>query len=443
MAAAWNSIRDQRGKAGVAGVGLHTLAALCLAMVAALLFAAETAAQPSRWTADEWVDDLDYLRVRIRSSHVNPFHALEGGQLQAGFEKLREDIPTLTDFEIAFAMQRLVASLGDGHSWLAYYEKDLTRYFPFRAYEFTDGFYITHGTRGHDDLAGARIVAIDGKPIAAVRAALRPYVSRDNEMDVLRQMPLLVQQPTALHAAGITRHRDRAEFTLILPRGDEVRSVLNGMPADQYRRWHRAVREPDDAPLYRRKMDDHYWYQELAGERALYFQFNAFHEKPDESFDDFVRDLFAYLDAQAIDCLIIDARHNDGGQTRLLDPLLDQILRHPRLQKRGHLYMITGRETFSSSLMLAVRLERATEVIFAGEPGTGKPNSYSEFGPFTLPNTGLRGSLSALFHQESDPLDPRSKVDVDLPAPLTYDDYRDNRDPSLDAVLAHWRSVRS
>lgn len=414
-----------------------------LVVLVAILAALDLSAQPARWTAEEWRADLDYLRLRIRTEHGNPFHAQDGQSLGAGFDALREAIPTMKDFDIAFAMQRLIAALGDGHSWLEFTEKGLARTFPLDAYAFSDGLFITRAGPGYDKAEGARIVAIEGRSIDAVRDALTPYISRDNEMDVLRQVPMMIRLAPALHAAGITADRDRATFSLISQDGEAFEQTFTAVAQAVFDRWEEGDRLPDSAlPLYRRKNEVNYWYQALEGERALYFQFNRFVPTFGKPFDGFVKEMFEFIAAQDMNCMIIDVRHNGGGWTNLIDPLLAALRQHPRLSKQGHLYVITGRDTFSASLMLAVRLERQTGVIFAGEPGRGKPNSYGELGPFTLPNTGLRGSLSAALIQESEPFDPRTEVNVQLSAPLCYDDFRSNRDPALDMVLAHWREVR-
>lgn len=400
-------------------------------------------AQPARWSADSWIDDLDYLRVQIGSRHGNPFHTAEGQALAEGFRALRESIHHRSDFEIAFGMQRLLASLGDGHSWIGCADQAFSQHFLFDAWQFSDGLYITRAGPGYGQAVGARVIAIDGTPMETVRERLAPYISRDNAMDLLRQVPLLIRLAPALHAAGITAAPDRATFSLESGAGGPLELTFDAVSPQRFGTWYKKEEVPEGAPVYRRKIDVNYWYEALPGEPAVYFQFNRFIEAPGAPFDDFVAALFAFVDTQPESCLIIDLRHNDGGWMDMIDPIVAAVTKRPRLCRKGNLYVITGRETFSSALMLCVRLERSTEVLFAGEPGRGKPNSYSEYGPFKLPNTGLRGSLSIEFHQESEPLDPRAYVDVDLPAPLSYADFREGRDPALEAVLAHCRGVRT
>jgi len=411
------------------------------ALLIALLVTSSASAQPARWSAEAWIEDLDFLRLQIGTRHGNPFHAIDGKGLTERFEELRTEIPLLSDFEIAIGIQRLMASLGDGHSWLNFTGQDLARHFMFDAWAFSDGIYITRAGAGYERAIGTRITAIDGLPIDEVRSKLAPYISRDNDMDLLRQVPLMIRIAPLLQAAGIARNKNEASFSLTPEDGDPFNLTFQGVAYDRFLKWYRDYEPLPDAPLYLRDRAVNYQYRVLPDERAIYFQFNRFLEMREKPFEDFVDELFETVDENSDRCLIIDARRNDGGWISLVDTLVNRLRKHPRLKKRGYLYVITGRDTFSAALMLCVRLERSTGVLFAGEPGRGKPNSYSELGPFELPNTGIRGSLSTVYHEEADPLDTRAWVDVDLPAPLSYADFRVGRDPALDAVLNYWRSV--
>ena len=76
----------------------------------------------------------------------------------------------------------------------------------------------------------------------------------------------------------------------------------------------------------------------------------------------------------------------------------------------------------SAALMFTARMDRETEVLFVGEPGAGKPNSYSEFNEVNLPNSKLQGSISSIFHQEGEPDDTREAIPVDFPVSRSGED---------------------
>ena len=65
--------------------------------------------------------------------------------------------------------------------------------------------------------------------------------------------------------------------------------------------------------------------------------------------------------------VVIDLRHNSGGDNTTLRPLLIAIARS-RLNHRGHLFVLIGPYTFSAAQSFTNRLENVIEAIFVGQP---------------------------------------------------------------------------
>ncbi len=405
--------------------------------------ATSATAQPERWSVEEWRGDLAYLHERIQTAHKNPYHATSKETIDAAVASLHEAIPTLTDFQISFAMQKIVASIGDGHSWLRYTANDLATYFPILSWIFDDGLYITDAMQDSERLVGARVISVEGHSVDSLMDAFEPYMNRDNDMSKLNHLPFMLRVPQALHALGISTNPMSATYQLVDRSGQPFEYTFTGIPAAEFNAWRETIEPPEGAPLYRTRFDDRYWFTELEGKNALYMQFSTVQHREDKHFSMFAREVTDYIDAHDIGCLIIDVRMNGGGDGSIVNHFIRHIGKHETINQDGHLYVINGRNTFSAALMFTIRMERRTKALIVGEPGAGRPNSYSESGPYELPHSGLNGSLSALFHEEGEPDDDRPWVDVDIPAVVTYDDYRANRDPFLDAVLAHWEQVQA
>ena len=54
---------------------------------------------------------------------------------------------------------------------------------------------------------------------------------------------------------------------------------------------------------------------------------------------------------------------------------------------------------------------------------------------FKLPYSGVRGSISNRYWQDSDPWDERQWITPDLPVELTLDAYVEGHDPALERIL--------
>jgi hypothetical protein len=188
--------------------------------------------------------------------------------------------------------------------------------------------------------------------------------------------------------------------------------------------------------LYLQHPDRAYWVRPLPGHGAVYFQFNQVADAADVPLAAFARQLRDTLAAVGADYLIVDVRHNNGGNNLLLDPLLDVVAGFAAGSPKRRVYVLTSRGTFSAAANFITRIERRVpNTIFAGEPSMSSPNFTGEDNPVTLPFSGLTLSISNRYWQDSDANDRRPWIVPHLPVPLSSRDWLSNSDPVLDAVL--------
>jgi hypothetical protein len=173
--------------------------------------------------------------------------------------------------------------------------------------------------------------------------------------------------------------------------------------------------------------------------RALYVQYNAVAEAPGLT-TAHMADSLVRAAERGVDNLVVDVRHNGGGNTFLYPPLVNAITHFARGGAPGgasrRVFVITGRLTFSAAQNFVSTLDRYLPVTFVGEPTGSAPNFVGESPPVVLPYSGLRAPISSRVHYNADFTDSRRWVAPQLPAPLSSADYFANRDPALAAVLA-------
>jgi hypothetical protein len=395
------------------------------------LIASSAFAQPQKLTVAQWQADIDFLSTELPKRHPNPFHDVSRATFLETLSTLRDRVPILSDFEILLGMQQVVALIREGHTLVVTTTPDDT-YFPIRVEHLSDGWFVTRTTNVSRDACGARVVAIDGMGIDEVIDRFATTVSRENDPWLLANAGTNLMRANVLHELGITIASDSAVFTL------ERGGAHFDLPLQAIGQRFGPLTNGDDWPLYLQHSEKRYWYSWDVAARRMYVKYNVCQDDPQQAFAQFTSEVFGVVDANDVQEFIVDVRNNGGGNSSVIQPMLNAINSRSRL--KGHVYAIMGRETFSSGIF-AVNDLRNRGATLAGEPTGGKPNSWGEVLSFSLPNSGTSVRYSTKFFTLV-PGDPASFEPM-LSAPISSSDYFARRDAVLDAIDAARATVLS
>lgn len=152
------------------------------------------------------------------------------------------------------------------------------------------------------------------------------------------------------------------------------------------------------------------------------------------SFADFLNQVLAFRQQQPVNHIVVDLRNNTGGDSRILQPLLDALAGNADLRRK--VTAIIGQATFSSGVMNASALNLAYQfgIPLIGGPTGGNPSSYGNIVEFTLPNSGLAASCSTEFFI-CYPGYAGNSLLPDVPVSYSSADYFARYDPYLAAAL--------
>ncbi len=390
-----------------------------------------------------WRADLAYFVDLVERRHPDPFHSVEEKEWRSAVQQLRMRIPRLTDIETIGEFMRLAAMIGDGHTAVyPPFEGDRAFHLlPIRPYRFSDGWRILAASPERKDLVGARILAIEGVPIADAAARISAYLPRDNERTQL-WLSAVGMQFSEMGLVALNA-RDPHSTLIEVEGANGSRTVrFEGGPIDRHPDpawippgW--AGVEAPEPPLWLSRTDNPHWVTDIPELGAVYAQVNQIADGESETFADFAQALGRHIEETKARRLIVDLRHNNGGNGYLNWSLVREIVRSRLADREEGLFVIVGRRTFSAAMNLASELETRADAIFVGEPTGSRPNFYGEDTDFKLPYSGLQGSISSRWFQGGlTSNDLRPWIAPDLLAELTFEDVRRGRDPSLEAIAA-------
>ena len=172
-------------------------------------------------------------------------------------------------------------------------------------------------------------------------------------------------------------------------------------------------------------------------ENILYLQINIITSLEDKPLPELCDSIKTLVDTNNISAFVLDIRLNGGGNSELNKTIIKLVLSE-KINKKGKLFVIIGKGTFSAAQNLTSDLEHYTDAIFIGEPTGSSPNFIGEVYPFKLPYCGLVISSSNLYHQRGNySSDKRIWKAPDIYKEFSFTDYKNGTDPVLDAIIEY------
>lgn len=406
---------------------------MCTVVVAAACIA-HAGAQSARapLSKAQWTEDVRYFARELPKRHKNAYHSTPKAELDRVIAALEADIPTLQEHQIIVRLRQIAAMVGDGHT--AVRQAPTTRY-PINLYWFGRELRVIAAGKDYPRALGARVVKIGGMDIDDVErrvATCVPSAANENEWFVTNATPGLMVRPEILHALGVVAELSRATFTFLDDQGAEFSMELPSVPVPPPANGVVMLGlQPVSQPelLYRQRPGEPFWFTYLEDSKTMFVAWRRY-----QSLGTHSRALFAAIDRQKPARVVIDLRLNGGGDFfEGRDHLIEPIRKRPEINRKGRLFVIVGRTTFSAAMVNAIDFRKQTNAILVGEPIGERPNSYSENDEMTLPNSRLVVSYSTRYYKFLD--EDVSAVLPDHHVDAAWNDFAAGRDSVMEWIL--------
>lgn len=388
-----------------------------------------------------WREDLEFFEQQFPSVQVDSEKLYPPPKFHQDVADLQHDAPSLSDSEIILRLVRLVAAAGVSHITVdPEGELDFHPY-PLQFFWYSDGAALTYATEEYKSALGARIVRIGSMTPEELEHAVAPYLSYENLSWLHELSPDFMMNREVADHFGLADADGVVEFTFERPGEKEFRLRVAPVSADSQEHMLSAIEALHlPAPFYRKRPKAWYWYEYLVDSHSLYIQYNRCKNDPKKSFKTFTRELFRFVDnlrtPEKIERVIVDLRFNSGGDSGIVEPLLESLKSRPRLSAKGHLYVLIGRGTFSSGMMAAINFREDLHAILVGEASGSKPNEYGEVKTLILPNSKTEIRYTTKYFtllEDSDPL----TLEPDVQVQRSIADFLSGQDQVLDTAFKY------
>ena len=411
-----------------------------LAVFFLLVSTVVAAEKPSRQARLEWwIQDLEFFARTFADVQVDFPKLYNPKKFRKELDSLEVAIPRISDSEVVLRLMRLVATGKVAHIEVHPQEDLEFHSYPVRFFWYSDGPALTNAKEEYKSGLGARIVRIGSMTPDQLEEAVEPYISHENAPWLHALSPdFMLTQEVAEHF-GLSAPDGSIELSLVRPTGEPFQLRIAPAPGDTHLlSAAEALQVP--VTLWRKRPGEAYWYEYLADSHALYIQYNRCRNNPRKSFRAFSQELFRFVDGlqppQQVERIIIDLRSNSGGDSRIIEPLIDGLMSHPQFTARGHVYALISRYTFSAGMMAAVELRDRLHAILVGEPSGSPPNEYAGVDSFVLPNSRIAVQYTHRYFRLMEHSDPLT-LEPDISVPRSVSEFLTGRDRVLETALEH------
>ena len=351
------------------------------------------------------------------------------------------NLPQLTDADILYRLEKMMASMQDLHLGV---ELPETKYFPLELRAFYENeqpvFYVIGVTQVHHTLLYTKLIAINGIPIEQVIQKMEPWVCYENSYAlnaVLSSWGSYLTRVDMLTLSDVIGENDKiVTFRFLDDSGNEVEREFHMYTGDQLSSlfWAYHGISEVNALMSSTEFSTNYWYKIFDREDTAYIRIKQFSDAENYTLMNLGNELLQEVRTRgSIGKVIIDLRYNPGGYRAYGYPELINVLSRMDI---GTLYVLVDDCSYSASVLTAAAIKTALpETVLVGTPAGQPPNFYAGMNYYEMPNSGYDFQIPSAWYDYM-PDYPYDALMPDVVIYPTIEDYQNNVDTILEAVFA-------
>lgn len=405
------------------------------------------ASQPGKeLTAADWQADLRFLQQTVHKDYAFLFKNISATQFDASVEQLYKEMPSLQEHERLAGLARIVASFKYGHTDIGWRESPVKYHVaPLNFYWFSDGVYVEGTNKDNAAVLGAKLLNVEGVPVQQALASVKWLVPVENDQYFKGYGLDFLVIPEALHAQKVSKALKNTITYTFEKEGKTFDYTINALDAFRLPRSYGfirkgsgwlTIRDTSVTPNYLKNLENIYYYEYLPASKTVYVRHSQVQDDPKEAIPAFYKKVFAFIEQNDVEKLVLDVRLNGGGNNYKNKPIVTGIIESKKINQPGKFFVIIGRRTFSACQNLVNELSNYTNALFVGEPTAENVNFYGDNRRIELPNTKTPVFLSFAWWQDKPQWENAPWLAPHVAVDMSFTEYRSNKDPMLETCLA-------
>ncbi len=324
----------------------------------------------------EITEDLKLLQKNLENIHPNTYEYISKEDFSEEISRLSCSCDNISS--LGLGIKQLLAQLRDGHTSLSFSKSVLgEKSFMFKFQFLQNGYYLTSATESLSQYLGSKLKGINNYNVEEIEEKLQTFIPQQNEISTRYYLSSRMVEPKILEYLEIKKNE---YITLHLETKGRIQKI-QVFPED-YSKKMVSIEEktPNMAETLLKK--DINWHKVIPEHKAFYLQYNNCEE--DKNFK--MKDIVEKVKESKMSTIIIDLRNNKGGDSDVINPLLEFL---KEKEAKYKIIVLTGSDTYSSAILNLLDLSSLRNSISVGEIPHGNPTHYGEIESFSLPNSGF------------------------------------------------------
>ncbi|MBU1311327.1 MAG: peptidase S41 [Gammaproteobacteria bacterium] len=400
-------------------------------MAAMALFSAASPAL-SVQQQNAWREDILSFQAQIKTHHIAAFHHISEAEFDQQIDTLWSQLAALNEAQIETELMRISRSIGDAHT--AYnLMSGPHRHYPLRFKFFAGELRVIDTIAAYQHLLGAKLIAINGIPLAQLQQQLKPYVNYvENQYSFNVAFAFQITINKFLYGTGVSRQLDRAEFSFSSDSGSSS-VTLDTVTMQQFGSLSSAYSMTTPQLSLTSTGIAGLQFSMLTAYDTVYLDFNYYPEPA--AVQQHCLALQQSIKQSQLAHLVIDLRGNMGGNFYSGLALSSCLSELDQFDWLNGIYVMIDGATQSAAMANASQFKQLLNATLVGQPSGADPNHYMETRRLSLPNSGRKFSVSKRYYQFV--LQPTDALYPDISYQESWQAYKNNQDAVLLQLLNH------